>query len=55
MPVSDVNQLRLWIEAQPLVADGDCYKDFSSFKLCGSGSFPKTFLLRGQLAKGKAL
>jgi hypothetical protein len=26
-----------------------------SVKVCGSGSYPKTFLLRGQVAKGEAL
>ena len=31
------------------------YKDFGSFKICGNGSVPKTFLLRGQAGKGKAL
>jgi hypothetical protein len=28
---------------------------FGTFKICGEGKFPKTFLLRGQAAKGKAL
>jgi hypothetical protein len=26
-----------------------------SFKICGEGEFPKTILLKGQPAKGKAL
>ena len=53
--ISDLNQLRLWIESQPEVPEGDWYKDFDSFKICGEGRFPKTFLLKGQAAKGKAL
>ena len=53
--VSDLNQLRLWVETRPQVPEGDWYKDFGSFKICGSGSYPKTFLRRGQLAKGEAL
>lgn len=53
--VSDLNQLRLWIESQPEVPEGPWYKDFGSFKICGEGSLPKTFLLKGQNAKGKAL
>lgn len=53
--VSDLNQLRLWVETRPEVPIGDWYKDFGSFKICGSGSYPKTFLLRGQVAKGEAL
>ena len=46
--ISDLNQLRLWIESQPEVPDGDWYRDFGSFKICGEGKFPKTFLLRSQ-------
>lgn len=53
--ISDLNQLRLWIESQPEVPEGSWYKDFGSFKICGEGKFPKTFLLKGQAAKGKAL
>jgi hypothetical protein len=53
--IADLNQLRLWIESQPEVPEGDWYKDFVSFKICGTGSIPKTFLLRGQAAKGQAL
>ncbi len=51
----DLNQLRIWIDSQPEVPDGDWYKDFGSFKICGKGTFPKTFLLRGQAAKGQSL
>jgi hypothetical protein len=53
--IPDLNQLRLWVETMPEVPDGDWYKDFGSFKICGSGSYPKTFLVRGQVAKGEAL
>jgi len=53
--MANLNQLRLWIESQPEVPEGDWYKDFGSFKICGTGPFPKTFLLRGQAAKGEAL
>lgn len=53
--VADLNQLRLWIDSQPEVPAGDWYKDFGSFKICGRGSYPKTFLLRNQAAKGEAL
>jgi len=37
------------------VPEGDWYKDFGSFKICGHGAYPKTFLLAGQAAKGKSL
>jgi hypothetical protein len=53
--LTDLNQLRLWIESEPEVPESDWYKDFGSFTICGRGSFPKTFLLRGQTAKGEAL
>jgi hypothetical protein len=53
--IADLNQLRLWIESKPEVPEGDWYKDFGSFKLCGEGRYPKTFLLRGHLAKGAAV
>jgi hypothetical protein len=51
--IADLNQLRLWIESKPEVPAGDWYKDFGSFKICGHGSFPKTFLLPGQACGGR--
>ena len=53
--IADLNHLRLWIDSHPAVPEGDWYRDFGSFKSGGNGSLPKTFLLRGQAAKGKAL
>jgi hypothetical protein len=53
--ILDLNLLRLWIESLPEVPEGDWYKDFGSFKICGRGSFPKTFLLRGQAGKGETV
>jgi hypothetical protein len=53
--IADLNGLRLWIDSNPEVPDGDWYKDSGSFKICGNGSLPKTFLLQGQAAKGKAV
>jgi hypothetical protein len=53
--LDDLNQLRLWIETKPNVPEGPWYKDFGSFKLCGEGALPKTFLLAGQAAKGRKL
>ena len=50
-----LNQLRLWIESSPEVPEGEWYKDFGSFKLCGEGRYPKTFLLEGQPARGTKL
>jgi hypothetical protein len=53
--ITDLNQLRLWVETNPEVPVGDWYKDFGSFKLCGEGTYPKTFLLPGQPARGTKL
>jgi hypothetical protein len=53
--LTDLNQLRLWVETNPEVPEGDWYKDFGSFKLCGEGTYPKTFLLPGQPARGTKL
>ena len=51
----DLYQLKLWRESEPEAPDGLWYKDFGSFKICGEGELPKTFLLGGQAAKGKEL
>jgi hypothetical protein len=53
--LQDLNQLRLWMETKPDVPEGPWYKDFGSYKLCGEGKYPKTFLLAGQLAVGRRL
>ena len=53
--LEDMNHLREWIESQPDVPEGDWWKDFGSFKLCGHGKYPKTFLLPGQAAAGQEL
>jgi hypothetical protein len=53
--IEDLNRLRIWLESRPTVPDGRWYKDFGSFKLCGEGTYPKTFLLPGQVATGQRL
>ena len=53
--VEDLYQLKLWRETEPEAPDGPWYKDFGSFKICGEGPLPKTFLLRGQVAAGRRL
>ena len=50
--LDDLNRLRLWMETKPEVPEGNWFKDFGSFKLCGQGKYPKTFLLAGQVATG---
>jgi hypothetical protein len=53
--LNDLNKLRLWMESQPLVPECKWYKDFGSFKLCGEGKYPKTFLGKDQSATGQKL
>jgi len=53
--IEDLNRLRLWLELHPEVPEGPWYKDFGSFRLCGEGRFPKTFLHAGQVAIGTKL
>ena len=43
------------METKPEVPEGEWFRDFGSFKICGEGSLPKTFLLRRQVARGKAV
>ncbi len=51
----DLYQLKVWRESEPDAPDGLWFKDFGSFKICGEGQFPRTFLLRDQSAKGSKL
>ncbi len=51
--MEDLFALEQWRLHNPDVPDGPWFKDFGSFKLCGEGRYPKTFLLRGQVAFGE--
>lgn len=51
----DLWKLKVWRESGPDAPEGAWFKDFGSFKLCGEGRYPKTFLLSGQAAKGRKL
>jgi hypothetical protein len=52
---ADLFALAEWKILDPDVPDGEWYKDFGTFKLCGIGRHPSTFLLAGQAARGKRL
>lgn len=53
--VEDLNRLRLWLESSPDTPDGLWFKDFESFKICGEGPYPKTFLVKHQIAHGEQI
>jgi len=42
--VADLLALQEWVKTSPVAPDGDWYKDFGSFFLCGTGALPKTVL-----------
>jgi len=47
IPLADLRRLQEWTKSDPWAPDGDWYKDFGSFVLCGSGEYPKTVLVKG--------
>jgi hypothetical protein len=52
----DLYQPKTWRESNPDAPHGLRYKDFGSFKICGDGKYPKTFLLAGEASqRAKAL
>ena len=53
--MEDLFALQEWQRHPPQVPQGRWYKDFASFKLCGEGEYPKTFLLKGQPASGEEI
>jgi hypothetical protein len=53
--VDDLYRLKLWRESEPDAPDGLWFKNFGTFKVCGEGKYPKTFLLAGQAARGTEL
>jgi hypothetical protein len=55
IPLSDLVLLQSWVKSQPDAPEGDWYKDFGSFKLCGSGELPKTILLNRMKPYGERI
>jgi len=53
--LQDLARLQEWVKSEPYAPDGDWYKDFGSFKLCGSGEYPRTVLTKGMAAFGREL
>lgn len=51
----DLAKLQFWVNSNPEVPEGDWYKDFGSFKFCGSGNCPKTFLRPNQKPWGEPI
>lgn len=53
--LTDLRQLQDWAAAAPDAPEGDWFKDFGSFILCGTGEFPTTVLTKGMVPYGKPI
>ena len=53
--VQDLLTLQEWVRTSPAAPDGDWYKDFGSFMLCGSAQFPKSVLEKGMKPFGSPI
>ncbi len=53
--LADLRRLQEWVRSVPIAPEGDWYKDFGSFKLCGSGEFPRTVLTKEMKAFGEEI
>jgi hypothetical protein len=51
----DLVALQEWVKTSPVAPEGDWYKDFGSFILCGSGQLPKTVLAKGMKPFGSPI
>jgi hypothetical protein len=50
---SDLQALQEWIAHAPPVPNGKWFKNFGTFKLCGEGDTPLTFLEKDQIPYGE--
>jgi hypothetical protein len=55
IPATQLELLATWLDTEPEVPEGDWSKRFSGMTVCGEGELIKTFLLPGQVPKGKRL
>jgi hypothetical protein len=53
--LAELGRLQEWVKSEPQAPDGDWYKDFGSFKLCGAGEYPRTVLTKDMKAFGEEL
>jgi hypothetical protein len=55
IPLVDLERLQEWVRSEPYAPDGAWFKDFGSFKVCGSGEYARTVLTKGMAAFGKEI
>ena len=52
IPLGDLQLLQEWVRSEPEAPASEWYKDFGSFKLCGTGELPKTVLTKNMQPYG---
>ncbi len=55
IPLADLHRLQEWARSGPIAPDGNWYKDFGTFKICGTGQFPSTVLTTGMKPFGNKI
>jgi hypothetical protein len=55
IPASQLELLARWLDKEPDVPDGEWYKRLPGMIVCGEGKLIKTFLVPGQLPRGKSI
>ncbi len=53
--VADLVKLQRWLALEPEAPEGNWFKDFGTFKLCGTAEMPKTVLLPDMKAHGEEI
>jgi hypothetical protein len=53
--LAELSRLQDWVKTEPYAPDGDWYKDFGSFKICGTGQWPTTVLTKDMTPFGKEI
>jgi hypothetical protein len=51
--LTEATELNFWMLSEPDVPEGDWFKDFGKFKLCGHGKYPTTILDATMVAWGE--
>jgi hypothetical protein len=55
IPASQLELLARWLDTEPNVPEVEWHRQFSGMVVYGEGELIKTFLLPGQLARGKRI
>lgn len=53
--LAELRSLERWKSTEPWAPEGNWYKDFGSFLLCGTSEYPKTILTKGMKPYGQEI